>query len=323
MYGLFYYGIAERHSIEKLREMVKYGSSLDIFDFYHENSPYLPDYERPTNVASPELNSGSTPSQEDVEGVTGEEGGPAANKVEREEREPVGNKDAAELGINQYGTNSDLVENEEVDVRVEGFEISDRFNAFDASNLRQQAMDAAKEAAKKYYEARANTIDLSDLEDSYDDLANMVPEDTVTSGAEVQIQSASPFDPICPVKVEKKSGFYTEREETRKQELQEKEEIKKQELKEKEDMQKKIERLERLLALKENPSLQEKDKSEDRVVSNPPQSGVQDAAILTDVSEHPTVEDLTQCYPRDKDISASQLPLPSTEYLRTEDISST
>jgi len=136
MYGLFYYGIAERHSTEKLREMVKYGSSLDIFDFYHENSPYLPDYERPANVATPELNSGSIPSQEDVEEAIGEEGGSVADEVAGEEREPVGNEDAAELSINQYGTNSDLVENEEVDVSVDGFQISGRFNAFDASNLR-------------------------------------------------------------------------------------------------------------------------------------------------------------------------------------------
>jgi len=57
--------------------MVKYGSSLDIYDFYHENSPYLPSYDCLANVATLELNSDSTPSKEQVV------------KAAREERESV------------------------------------------------------------------------------------------------------------------------------------------------------------------------------------------------------------------------------------------
>jgi len=106
MYGLFYYGIEGRHLSEKLYDMVKYGSSLDIFDFCHENSPYLPDYEHPLNVAFPELNSGSTPSVEEVE------------EVARDERESVADEDASGLGINEYESNLDLVADEDVDVTI-------------------------------------------------------------------------------------------------------------------------------------------------------------------------------------------------------------
>jgi len=51
-------------------------------------------------------------------------------------------------------------------------------------------MDTAREATKKYYKARANTINLSDVEDSYEGLAHitfgsLVLEDTATSGAKM------------------------------------------------------------------------------------------------------------------------------------------
>jgi hypothetical protein len=53
--------------------VTKYGKSLDINDFCHENSPYKPGYERPLNLATPELNSDSTPLNEGSVGPSGKE----------------------------------------------------------------------------------------------------------------------------------------------------------------------------------------------------------------------------------------------------------
>jgi len=61
------------------------------------------------------------------------------------------------------------------------------------------------------------------------------------------------------------------------------EENRKKELKEKEDMKNEIAQLRWALELKENTSVVDKEKPQDRIVPNAPQSGVQDGATPNNV----------------------------------------
>ena len=64
MYGLHFYGIAEKHDIEKHREMEKFGALCDMNDFLHDNSPYLVNYVWPLLMETLEVTSKSSPLKE-------------------------------------------------------------------------------------------------------------------------------------------------------------------------------------------------------------------------------------------------------------------
>jgi len=65
MCGLFCYTIANRHGKEKLLEMVKHANKAEVNDFLHDNSPYQANYIHPHLLATPNLDSNSSRSQEE------------------------------------------------------------------------------------------------------------------------------------------------------------------------------------------------------------------------------------------------------------------
>ena len=60
MYGLHFYGIAERHDFDKHRMLEKHGDLCDMNDFMHDKSPYLANYVRPLLMGTPEVTSKSS-----------------------------------------------------------------------------------------------------------------------------------------------------------------------------------------------------------------------------------------------------------------------
>ena len=65
MYGLHFYGLVERHSSDKFQEMGSYHEDrTNLRDFCHDNLPYLGTYIRPRLMGTPDLNSKSTPFEE-------------------------------------------------------------------------------------------------------------------------------------------------------------------------------------------------------------------------------------------------------------------
>jgi len=141
--------------------MVKYGSLLDIYDICHENLPYLPNYEHPTNVATPELNSESTLSKEQDTKAVGEE------------KKSVADQGAEDLGINEFESNFDLISEGDVDIIVARFQVVDWGQGSGPADFQEREKDAGRKKKLKSVEVRANAINLNDLEDSYEDLNNM------------------------------------------------------------------------------------------------------------------------------------------------------
>ena len=231
MYGLHFYGIAERHDIDKHRVMEKHGDLCDMNDFMHDNSPYLANYVRPLLMGTPEVASDPSPSRE------------ATVDSSMEHMQNAGERGGSLLGFDEFGSNVTLV-------LGGGLRVTEKDFAEQQSPARETAvagdngnagvpMSKSPEQKRKFkgkeivMESGNILFDLSDMSDSYSDMkippfdegevelagtsGEIWPPDHVQPGP--TLTSTIPAGPVI-VKQER-TGFWEQRDMERAQKQQE------------------------------------------------------------------------------------------------------
>ena len=170
MYGLHFYGIAERHDIDKHQELEKHSDLCDMNDFMHNKSPYLVNYVLPLFMGTPEVTLESSPSKE------------AAAEPTTEHMETVGEQGSSLLDFDEFGSNETLVSGAGLRLTKEDF--AEQQSPVQEPPVAHDEVDAGvpqSNSPKQKRKFKGKEIvmesgdilfDLCDMSDSYSDMQN-------------------------------------------------------------------------------------------------------------------------------------------------------